>query len=76
MPGALERVMNCPFYEEKYFRYCKAMAKRIMVPSRTEKEEFCCEHYRECPYFKDHKVKGEWAGTCKAGTTTETPNEK
>jgi hypothetical protein len=45
--------MNCPYYEEKNFRYCKAMKKRIMIPSRSEKEEFCCEHYRECPYYKE-----------------------
>ena len=47
---------KCPFFEERSFRYCKAMAKRIMIPSRTEKERFCsCEDYRECPIYK------EWA---------------
>ena len=47
---------KCPFFEERSFRYCKAMAKRIMIPSRTEKEKFCNrEEYRECLIYK------EWA---------------
>jgi len=69
------RQMNCPFFEEKYFRYCKAMAKRIMVPSRDEKEEFCCEHYRECPYYREHEGK---EGACRIANsaTMEESNEE
>ncbi len=47
---------KCPFFEEMSFRYCKAMAKRIMIPSRTEKEKFCdCEKYHECLIYKEWK---------------------
>ena len=69
--------MNCPFFEEKHFRYCKALTKRVMIPSRSEKEEFCCEHYRECPYFVEHSGrKDDRAGTCSHAVPTETTNEK
>jgi len=66
--------MNCPFFEEKHFRYCKALAKRIMIPSRTEKEEFCCEGYENCPYYKEQKKKGK-EGACRyAGSTVTEDN--
>lgn len=51
------------------------MAKRIMVPSRDEKEEFCCEHYRECPYYRENQGK---EGVCRVAesATTKESNEK
>ena len=46
---------KCPFFEERSFRYCKAMAKKVMIPSRTEKEERCmCDKYKECPLYQEH----------------------
>jgi len=51
------------------------MAKRIMVPSRDEKEEFCCEHYRECPYYQESQGK-EGACRGKESTATEESSEK
>lgn len=45
--------MNCPFFEEKHFRYCKALKRRVLIPSRTEKEELCCENYKDCPYYQE-----------------------
>jgi hypothetical protein len=67
--------MNCPFFEEKHFRYCKALAKRIMIPSRSEKEEFCCEGYENCPYYQEQKDK---EGACRFASrmTTEDLDEK
>jgi len=46
--------MNCPYYEERNFRYCKAVARRILIPSRTDKEECCCEGFEDCPYYQEH----------------------
>ncbi|MBA7598442.1 hypothetical protein ES703_05458 [subsurface metagenome] len=47
--------MNCPFYEEITIRYCKALAKRIMIPSGSEKERFCiCKKFKECPLYKEY----------------------
>jgi hypothetical protein len=63
--------MNCPFFEEKNFRYCKAMAKRVLIPSRTEKEEFCCENYASCPYYLEQKTKGK-EGACRLARRTGT----
>ena len=53
------------------------MAKRIMVPSRDEKEEFCCEGFEDCPYYKEQKDKGK-EGACRyaMSKTTEDPDEK
>jgi hypothetical protein len=52
--------MECPFYEEITVRYCKALAKRIMIPAGSEKERFCtCKKYRDCPLFQEFiKEKG------------------
>jgi hypothetical protein len=47
---------KCPFYEEITVRYCRVLAKRIMIPSRSEKEKFCtCDKFEECPLFQEYK---------------------
>jgi hypothetical protein len=46
---------KCPFYEEITVRYCKVLAKRILIPSRSEKEKFCiCSKYKECPLYQEY----------------------
>jgi hypothetical protein len=67
---------NCPFFEEKHFRYCKALAKRVMVPSRSEKEEFCCEHYQDCPYYKERQGESEGCDHVSASLSEENNESK
>jgi hypothetical protein len=46
---------KCPYYEEITVRYCKVLAKRILIPSRSEKEKFCiCSRYKECPLYQEY----------------------
>jgi len=50
--------MKCPFYEEERMRYCKAFEKKIMIPSRTEKKNYCtCEDYLECSVYLERITK-------------------
>ncbi len=65
--------INCPFYEEITVRYCKALAKRIMIPSDSEKERFCiCKKYKECPLYQEYtknKIIYKKIGEDKKGAT-------
>jgi hypothetical protein len=50
--------MNCPFYEETRMRYCKAFEKKIMIPSRSDKEKYCTsKDYLKCPVYLEHIAK-------------------
>ncbi|MEW6456570.1 MAG: hypothetical protein AB1410_07665 [Acidobacteriota bacterium] len=47
--------MKCPFYEETVMRYCKVFEKKIIVPSRSEKERYCtCKDYLKCEVYQEH----------------------
>ena len=50
--------MKCPFYEEARIRYCKALEKKIMIPSRSGKERYCtCKDYLKCPVYLECTTK-------------------
>jgi hypothetical protein len=44
--------MKCPFYEEAGVSYCKAFKKKIIIPSRSDKEKHCTsKDYLKCSAY-------------------------